>query len=285
MEECGLVLEGGAMRGLFTVGILDVMMQENLCFTRMAGVSAGAVFGCNFKSGQMGRALRYNLRFCRDPRYCSWRSLLKTGDLFGAEFCYHTLPEELDWFDGEAFSGNPLEFHLVCTDMETGKAVYHRCRQVDSECFEWMRASASMPLVSRIVSIGGRQYLDGAVTDPVPLRFLEETGCSRNIVILTQPAGYVKKPSAAMPLLRLAYRKYPAFLRAMENRHETYNAAIRYAEAQAAAGKALILRPETALPAGRLCRDPEKLRQNYDAGQTLALKHLNSIRAFLHSRI
>ncbi|MBQ9337208.1 MAG: patatin family protein [Lentisphaeria bacterium] len=281
MDKTGLVLEGGAMRGLFTVGILDVMMENSLRADGLVGVSAGAAFGCNFKSHQPGRALRYNKRFCRDPRYCSWRSLFRTGDLFGAEFCYHELPERLDPFDCRTFEQDPMEFYLVCTDVRTGEAVYHLCTKADAECFEWMRASGSMPLVSRIVPVGGGEYLDGAIADSIPLRFFESKGYDRNVVILTQPAGYVKKRSALWPLVRFVLRKYPELVHVLERRHEVYNETVRYVEARAAEGKVLLLRPEGPLPMKRICHDPGRLQRTYDLGRELARKRLAEIRAFL----
>jgi len=280
MEKTGMVLEGGAMRGLFTAGILDVMLENRIRAHGLIGVSAGAAFGCNFKSGQIGRVLRYNKKFCRDPRYCSWRSWIRTGDLFGADFCYRELPEKLDPFDCDAFNADPMEFYLVCTDIHTGKAVYHQCPLADPECFEWMRASGSMPLVSRIVSIGGGQYLDGAMADSIPLRFFEQLGYARNLVVLTQPAGYMKKPSAAMPLLRLVYRKYPNLLQAMEKRHERYNETVRYVEEQAAAGRVLLLRPESPLPIKRITRDPDLLQKTYELGRHHAEQRLKELKAF-----
>ena len=280
MGKNGMVLEGGAMRGLFSAGILDVMMENQIRADGLIGVSAGAAFGCNYKSGQIGRALRYNKKYCRDPRYCSWRSWLRTGDLFGAEFCYHELPDKLDPFDCAAFEADPAEFYLVCTDVLTGNAEYHRCPQADPECFEWMRASGSMPLVSRIVNIGGGQYLDGAMADSIPLRFFEGLGYDKNLVILTQPAGYRKKPSAAMPLLRFIYRKYPRLLQAMEHRHEKYNETVRYVEAQAAAGRVLLLRPESPLPIKRITRDPDLLQKTYELGRRQAEQRLKELREF-----
>jgi predicted patatin/cPLA2 family phospholipase len=282
-KKYGLVLEGGAMRGLFSAGILDCFLEEKIALQGIAGVSAGAAFSCNYKSGQAGRVLRYNKRFCRDPRYCSVRSWWKTGDLFGAEFCYHTLPETLDPFDAEAYNRNPVEFFLVCTDVHTGKAHYQACPVAGAECYEWMRASSSMPLVSRIVSVGGGEYLDGAIADSIPLRFMERMGYEKNIVILTQPAGYRKKPSHAMMLLLLALRKYPALVKAMENRHRVYNETLAYVEKQASEGKVLLLRPEEPLPIRRICHDPDKLQFVYDTGKALAYKHLEEIRSFLNT--
>ena len=166
----GLVLEGGALRGLFTAGVLDVFMSNGIAFDGAIGVSAGACFGCNFKSGQIGRVIRYNRRFAKDPRYCSWSSLIRTGDLFNADFCYRELPMALDVFDAAAYAANPMAFYVVVTDCATGKPVYRRLDTADREAFEWIRASASMPLVSRPVRIGAGEYLDGGLSDGIPLR-------------------------------------------------------------------------------------------------------------------
>ena len=164
--NCGLVLEGGAMRGLFTAGIIDVMMQHNIWPDAVIGVSAGAAFGCNYKSRQIGRAIRYNKQFAHDSRYSGLRSLLTTGDYFNAKFAYHTMPCSLDIFDVQAFNENPMKFIAVCTDVETGKAVYKQLDTVDEHTYDWIRASASMPLVSRIVELEGMKLLDGGDTHP-----------------------------------------------------------------------------------------------------------------------
>ena len=284
VRRTGLVLEGGAMRGLFTAGVLDVFYAGGIRFDGIVGVSAGAAFGCNYKSGQPGRVLRYNLRFCHEPRFCSWRSWRRTGDLFEAEFCYHELPNELDIFDRAAFAADPTEFHLVVTDVMTGRAVYHRCETGDDTDFEWMRASASMPLVSRIVPVGDGLYLDGAVADSIPLAYFEKIGFSRNVVILTQPPGYVKRPPRGLWLIRKLLRKYPEFAAAVAVRHEVYNAQVAYVEAQARAGKALLIRPAEPLPVGRLCHDPARLRAAHDIGVAAGEKNLSAVRAFLAER-
>lgn len=280
---CGLVLEGGAMRGLFTAGVLDVFMENGVTFDGFVGVSAGAAFGCNLKSGQAGRVLRYNKRFCRDWRYCSWRSLILTGDMFGADFCYRKLPEELDVFDKAAFDANPMEFYLVCTDIVSGTPVYHRCGRADGDVMEWMRASASMPLVSSVVRISGGRYLDGAVTDSIPLEFMERTGYGRNVVILTQPEGYVKKPSRLQWLMNIVYRKYPALLKAAANRHELYNAQTEYVRKREREGAALVIRPERPLPVRRVTDDPALLQETYDIGRRTAERQLERIRSFIHA--
>ena len=178
--KTGLVLEGGAMRGMFTAGVLDVLMEHNIQLDGAIGVSAGAVFGCNYKSHQIGRTIRYNTEYCTDRRYASFGNLLRTGNLYSEQFCYHTVPEKLDPFDTEAFRENPMDFFVVCTDVRTGEPIYHKCRTGDAEDIRWMQASASMPLAAKIVKIGHYQLLDGGVADSIPVRFFESIGYKRN---------------------------------------------------------------------------------------------------------
>lgn len=197
----GLVLEGGAMRGLFTAGILDVLMEHDIWPDGVIGVSAGAAFGCNMKSKQPGRALRYNKNLVNDWRYSSLRSLLTTGDYFGGDYAYHYVPRHIDYFDVDTFSKNPMEFWVVCTNVDTGKAEYKRLTEVDYDSLEYIRASASMPIAARIVTVDGKKMLDGGIADSIPLRFFQQQGYEKNLVVLTQPAGYVKRRSPLMPLM------------------------------------------------------------------------------------
>ena len=273
----GLVLEGGAMRGLFTAGIIDVMMEAGVEPDGLIGVSAGAAFGCNYKSRQPGRAVRYNTRFAKDPRYSGLRSLIKTGDYFNAEFGYHIVPKEYDIFDTEAFEQNRLVFVFVCTDVMTGKAVYHQMDRVTFDELEWLRASASMPLASKVVEVGGRKLLDGGVADSIPLAYFERIGYERNVVILTQPEGYVKEPNRLMPLMRLALRKYPKMLEAMENRHLMYNQELEYVRLAEREGRCLVIRPDEKLPIGHISHDPENMRRVYEIGRRKGEKHLDQI--------
>ncbi len=278
----GLVLEGGAMRGLFTAGVLDVLMEEHVEFDGLMGVSAGACFGCNFKSRQIGRTLRYNKKYCKDKRYCSLWSLLTTGDLYGADFCYRMLPEELDIFDNEAFDQNPMDFYVVACDIETGEPVYKRCNKVAQDLLQWLRASASMPLVSRIVEIDGHKLLDGGICDSIPLAGMERLGFQKNLVVLTQPAEYRKTPNSAMPLIRKAFKQYPKLVETMENRHLMYNRQAEEVAQKEAAGKVLVLRPKEKLPVGRTEKNPDKLQEAYDLGREAALERLEEIKAFLN---
>ena len=281
MNRKGLILEGGAMRGLFTAGVLDILLDAGVKFDGIVGVSAGAVFGCNYKSGQKGRVLRYNKRFCRDPRYCSFRSWLRTGDLFGADFCYRQLPEMLDVFDHGAYDRDHAEFWVVCTDIRTGKPVYRQCQEAGGATNEWMRASASMPVVSRIVKIDGGEFLDGALTDSVPLRFFEEKGYVRNVVILTRPAGYLKQKQSGMLLMKFLYRKYPELVEAIRKRDEMYNESVAYAEEKARKGEIFLIRPAEPLPVERICHDPDLLQVTYDRGMVQGTKIIAALREFL----
>ena len=273
----GLVLEGGAMRRLFTAGIIDVMMEAGVEPDGLIGVSAGAAFGCNYKSRQPGRAVRYNTRFAKDPRYSGLRSLIKTGDYFNAEFGYHIVPKEYDIFDTEAFEQNRLVFVFVCTDVMTGEAVYHQMDRVTFDELEWLRASASMPLASKVVEVGGRKLLDGGVADSIPLAYFERIGYERNVVILTQPEGYVKEPNRLMPLMRLALRKYPKMLEAMENRHLMYNQELEYVRQAEREGRCLVIRPDEKLPIGHISHDPENMRRVYEIGRRKGKEHLDQI--------
>ena len=276
----GLVLEGGAMRGLFTAGIIDVMMEHGVEPDGLIGVSAGAAFGCNYKSRQPGRALRYNKRFAKDKRYCSWQSWWKTGDLYNAEFGYHVIPAKYDIFDDKAFTQNPMPFYVVCTDVETGKAVYKQLTEATPLTYDWIRASASMPLASKVVELEGMKVLDGGVADSIPLEYFESIGYERNVVILTQPDGYVKEHNRLMPLMRIALRKYPKMIEAMDKRHLMYNKQLVYVYEAEKAGRALVIRPSEKLPIGHISHDPEEMQRVYDIGRETGEAYIEKIKAF-----
>ena len=277
----GLVMEGGAMRGMFTAGVLDVFMENRIEFDGAIGVSAGATFGCNFKSRQIGRAIRYNKRYAHEWRYCSLRSLIFTGDLYGADFCYNRIPNELDVYDLATYRANPMEFYCVASDCVTGKPVYKKLETCDAHELTWMRASASMPLASRIVEVDGYKLLDGGMTDSIPLAFFESIGYGRNVVILTQPRSYKKSSSSLMPLMKLALRKYPALVDAMQRRPEEYNKQTSYVFEKADRGEVLVICPEAPLGISRTEHDKKELQRVYDEGRRIAVERLEEIRAFL----
>ena len=276
----GLIMEGGAMRGMFTAGVIDVMMEHGIVLDGAIGVSAGAAFGCNYKSGQIGRVVRYNTRFAGDKRYGGFRVLLKTGNYYSKEFCYEEVPNKYDPFDYDAFQKNPMEFYVVCTDVDTGKAEYHKYEGRHDYGLEWIRASASMPLVSEMVQIGDRKFLDGAMADSIPVKFFESIGYDRNVVILTQPLGFQKKKDSLLPLMKLRYRKYPQLLNAIITRDQQYNETLEYIRSREEAGELLVIRPAEKLPIERTEKDPAVLRQVYETGRQVAQMRMEEIRKF-----
>lgn len=279
--KTGIVLEGGAMRGMYTAGVLDVLMENGIYTDGMVGVSAGAVFGCNYKSRQIGRTIRYNTKYCRDPRYASYRSLLFTGNFYNEKFCYHDIPDNLDPFDLDTYTASSMEFYAVVTDVNTGEPVYHLCPEGTGIDLEWMRASASMPLVSRIVKIDGKGYLDGGMSDSIPLKWFQSIGYKHNIVVLTREEGYRKEPTSAMGVIRMMYRKYPKLCDTMAHRHEVYNSQVEYVEKCAREGETLVIRPSVKPDLHRTERDPAKLRALYDIGRADAEERLDEIRDFV----
>jgi predicted patatin/cPLA2 family phospholipase len=276
----GLVLEGGAMRGLFTAGIIDVMMEAGVEPDGLIGVSAGAAFGCNYKSRQPGRAIRYNTRFAKDARYSGLKSLLTTGDYFNAQFGYHIVPYQYDLFDVETFEQNPMEFIVVCTDVLTGQAVYHKMDRVDFDELEWLRASASMPLASKVVEVAGHKLLDGGVADSIPLAYYESIGYDRNVVILTQPEGYVKHRTKLMPLMRIGLRRYPEMIQAMDRRYLMYNRELEFVRQAEREGRCLVIRPDEKLPIGHISHDPEEMKRVYQIGREMGDRYIERIKAF-----
>ena len=281
--KTGLIMEGGAMRGMFTAGVLDVLMENGLVTDGAIGVSAGAVFGCNYKSHQIGRVIRYNTEYCNDKRYASFKNLVKTGNLYSEQFCYHEVPEKLDPFDEAAFAASPMDFFVVCTDVKTGEPIYHKCRTGDAEDVRWMEASASMPLAAKIVKIGHYGLLDGGVADSIPVRFFESIGYKRNLIILTQPKGYTKKKNKLLPAIRARYFRYPAFVEAVADRHERYNETLSYISMLEQAGKDYVIRPPIPLEIGAMERDPAQLRRVYETGRAVAQIQVEKIRDFLNA--
>lgn len=279
--KTGLVLEGGGMRGLFTSGIIDVWLKEGITFPCAVGVSAGACFGVNFKSEQIGRALRYNVQMVGNPEYMSMRSWLKTGEYINSNYCYHVVPTQIDVFDNVSYLRNPMEFHLVCTDIETGRPVYHKLESVDYEGLEWVRASASLPIVSKPVLMDGMHLMDGGLSDSIPLKYMEFLGYERNVVILTQPLGYKKKPMKGVWLYRMLYPKYPKLAECLARRHEMYNAELQYVQKQAELGNVLLIAPPEPLRIGRVEQDPERMKAITQLGRDVAMQMLPAVKEFL----
>ena len=280
--KTGLVLEGGAMRGMFTAGVLDVFMEQGIDFDGLAGVSAGAISGCSFVSHQIGRTIRYNKKYCMSKDYNGLYSLIRTGDLYGVDFCYRRIPYELDPYDFETCNARDMDFYAVCTDLETGLPVYHNCRRNSKEdSMLWIRASASMPMVSRPVQIGNQKLLDGGLSDSIPLAFMEKQGFEKNVVILTQPKGFIKGQMELYNLVKLSLLRYPKFIQTMEARPDMYNQQTAYVQRRAQEGAAFAIYPPEPLQVGATERDSEKLEKVYQIGRKTAEEKVDALKAFL----
>ena len=262
--KTGLVLEGGAMRGMYTAGVLDVFLDKQISVDFAVGVSAGALFGANFLSGQKQRVIRYNKKFNRDRRYMGIRPLMHEGNIVNTQYAYYDVPHVLDPFDDESFKKSGIPFYAVVTNIESGNPEYIQIHSV-FEQMDTMRASASMPFLSKPVQIDGQLYLDGGISDSIPFEWAAAQGCDRLIVILTRDIDYRKKPMKAKPV-KLFYGKYPRLAERLLNRHSMYNNAVQKLKEWEAEGKVLVIRPSQPITIGRMERNPDKLQAVYDLG-------------------
>lgn len=265
MYQAGLVLEGGGMKGAYTAGVLDFFLDKGIEFSSAYGVSAGACHMCSFLSKQRGRALDISVDYLDTRRYCSVESLLLTGDLFNVDMSYHLIPEYLHPYDYETFGQYPGKAFCVATDIVTGQPEYFRLRDLRAD-IDKLRASASLPLVSRKVKIGNSYYLDGGISDSIPLQQSVIDGNQKNVVVMTKEVGYVRKPSSHLSLVKARYLRYPKIYELMARRHINYNNQLEYIERQQEAGRAFVIRPQSPSNVGRVEKDPEKLRALYQQG-------------------
>lgn len=264
-SKLGLVVEGGGVRAIYAAGVLDVLHDMCLPFSGVIGVSAGAIHGISFVSGQKGRSYHIYTRFCRDPRFFSFKTWLRTGNIVDNDFCYRQIPQELEPFDQKAFEASGMEFWTVSTNLETGKPEYIRMRDCFAE-IDALIASASLPYVSKPVHYRGKLLLDGGCSDRVPLRAFQSMGFDRNVVVLTHPEDHrVKDRDAA--LVRLFYRKYPAFCRTFENSPQGYEKTQAYLKAEERKGTVFIIRPKAPIPVSRLSHDPQAIIRAYEMGR------------------
>lgn len=276
--KTAFVLEGGAMRGLYSAGVLDVFMQNDISTDAIYGVSAGALFGINFKSKQIGRAIRYNVKYAHEKNYMGLYSLITTGNIMNKEFCFDKLVNELDKFDFDTFDKSPIEFFAVVTNVETGKAEYIKITNA-KEGLEALRASGSMPFVSKLVELNYGKYLDGAISDPIPLQKAIEDGYEKIVVVLTRPEGY-RKHRDCMPY-DLIYRKYPNFVETAKKQYEIYNKALDLIKKYEEDGKIIVLRPSKKLKIARVEKNIEKLNAIYKLGVDDCILNLDKIKDYL----
>ena len=274
--KTGLVLEGGAMRGIYTAGVLDVFMDHGLHFDGVIGVSAGALHGCSFVSGQKGRSIRYYKKYRNNKHFMSFWNLLHTGEIVGEKFCYHEIPERLDPFDYEVFAKSDTDFYVTCTNLKTGKAEYIKITDMMGQ-IDAMRASASMPYVSKIVTYDGKKLLDGGCADSIPVKQFQKMGYERNVVVLTREEGYEKKPQNAR-MAELRYRRYPLFAETLKNRHKVYNQTLKDIRQMEENGEIFVIRPSEKLTIGRMEKDLKEIQRVYDIGRKDAEEKMKDLK-------
>lgn len=280
MIRAGLVLEGGGMKGIYTAGVLDFFMEKDLYFQNCYGVSAGACHLCSYISKQPKRAYRVSLNYLKDKNYCSARSLLTTGDLFNVKMCYDTIPNKLEPYDYKMAAKYEGNAYAVATNVKTGEAEYLPMKEMHRDIVH-VRASASLPLVSRFVSIRGNYYLDGGLTDMIPLKHAITEGNQKNVVILTKEEGYVRKPTSHPEIFKLRYPNYPKIYELMRDRHIIYQNTLQLIEEEENAGRAFVLRPQEANSIGRIEKDREKLEKLYWIGYEDAKRQYQDLMTFL----
>lgn len=282
MYQAGLILEGGGMKGVYTAGVLDFFLDKEIEFSSVYGVSAGACHMCSYLSKQRGRALDVSVDYLDTRRYCSVESLLTSGDLFNVDICYSLIPEYLYPYDYEAFNRYEGKAYSVATDIVTGKPEYFRIHDMKEDIAK-IRASASLPLVSRNVKIGNSLYLDGGISDSIPLQQSVISGNRKNVVIMTKEVGFVRQPSRQLALVKARYIQYPKVYELMADRHIRYNEQLEYIRRQQEEGRAFVIRPKTAGDVRRVEKDPEKLRALYRQGYADAEECYKELKEFLEA--
>ena len=280
--KTGLVLEGGAMRGIYTAGVLDIFNENKIKVDGVIGVSAGCVHGVNYSSEQNGRSIRYTLKYRNDKRYMSVKSLLKTGNMVETDFCYHEIPEKLDPFDNDTYMKSGIDFYTVSSNVETGRAEYLKCKDVFKQ-IDLIRASASMPFVSQIVETEGFKLLDGGICDSVPVKKFMEMGYDRIVVILTKPIGYIPKPNNAF-LSKKMYGKYPEFVDALITRHLRYVENLNYVNKLEEEGKIMVIRPSRTVNISRTEKNLARIWEMYELGRENAEERLEEVKEWLKNQ-
>ena len=279
MKKIGLVLEGGAMRGIFTSAVLDMFLEENINVDGIIGVSAGALFGVNYPSKQPGRGIRYNLKYLHNKNYLSWYSFFKTGNLLNKEFAFYEIPNKLDPLDNETFKKSGIDFYIVITNVATGQAEYIKITDPLAQ-MEDFRATGAMPFVSKMVEINGQEYLDGGIADSIPIKKCEEMGYDKIIVVLTRPKGYRKKEYPELAI-NLFYHQHPELAKAIIHRYKNYNESMDHIEKLEEEGKIFVIRPSEDLNIGRIEKDPKKLQALYNLGIKDTKNNLNKLEQYL----
>ncbi|MCM3718583.1 patatin-like phospholipase family protein [Fictibacillus phosphorivorans] len=283
MENSGLILEGGGMRGVYTAGVLDVFMENDLYFPYVIGASAGACNAASYLSRQHGRNRTVNLEYSSHPEYISYKNwLIKKKGLFGMDFIFNELPNRLVPFDYEAFKKSQEKFVVVVTDCRTGEPVYFNREDFSKiDLSMVLRASSSIPFIAPVVELEGKHMMDGGIADPIPVRRAVEDGVKKGVVVLTQNPGYRKKKPRMTWVTRRFYPEYTGLDKSLRDRYAKYNATLDYIEEEEKKGNLFVLRPLEKMTVKRIERDPKKLSVLYEQGRKDALDQLDALRNWL----
>ncbi len=279
MSKTALVLEGGAMRSLYTSGVLDVLMQNNIEVDAVIGVSAGALTGANYISKQIGRSANINIKYCDNSKYIGLKALKQSKGLFGFNYLFNEIPEKENPFDEKTFNSNKCEFIVGATNCKTGKTEYFKQDIWEDKTKKIIQASSSMPLVSNMVDIDGIKYLDGAIECNIPIEWALENNYRKIIVVLTRDENYVKKSlsNKMKKAYSIVYKKYPELIKTMCNRPEAYNNLTKKIKELEKQGRVLVLRPSSPIEVARLEKDKEKLKKLYEIGKNETNNKLEQI--------
>jgi len=279
--KIGLVLEGGGMRGLFSAGVLDALLElKELSVNGIVGVSSGALFGVNYVSKQKERAVRYNKKYADDKRYMGLHSWITTGNAVNKDFAFYELPYKLDVFDNETFKKAETDFYVVMTNVESGKPEYVLIEDAFAQ-MEYLRATSALPFASKIIEINGKKYLDGGISDSIPIDFCESLGYDKIIAVLTRPEGTYKEDKLGF-LYKLVYRKYPNLVNSLLNMATDYEKVLAKIKDLENKGKIFVVRPPEVLKIGRLEKNRDKIQKVYDIGLNTGLKELDNIVKYLN---
>ena len=279
--KVGLVLEGGGMRALFTAGVLDALLDvKELNIDGIVGVSAGALFGVNYVSEQKERAIRYNKKYARDKRYMGFYSWITTGNAVNEDFAFYEIPFKLDVFDQEKFKESKIDFYVVMTNIENGQAEYVLIKDV-FEQMEYLRATSALPFASKIIEINGKKYLDGGISDSIPIDYCESLGYDKIILILTRPENNYKDDKLNF-LYKLVYRKYPNLVERLINMGKDYEIVLKKIKDLENKNKIFVIRPPKVLKIGRLEKNEDKIQNVYDIGLNAGKKEINNLFEYLN---
>ena len=285
MSKIGLVLEGGSLRGLYSAGVLDIMMDNNIEIDTIVGTSAGALFGPNYFSKQRGRAIRYNKKYCKDRRNISMISWLFTGNVVNKKFAYYKITQKLDKFDNETFIKSNKELYVTATNMKTAECEYFKINDVIKD-MEKLRATSAIPIMTKPVKIGKNYYLDGGISDSIPIKKCEELNCDKIIVVLTQPDSYKKVilSNKKLRLIKILFKKYPKLIKRIENRHNEYNECVDYIRQLERENKIFVIRPNKILDIDLIERDQNKLERIYQMGVKDMKNQIDELKKYLERK-